>query len=77
MKKKLLVLMPSLLGIFLFSCAGDTSSQSSTNESKTDSVTSSKTDIKDSSSKETKMDFTNVSFESVSFVYDAKAHILP
>ena len=70
MKKKLVFLVPALLGLFLSACGG--SSGSSAESTKTSEPTSVSESTKDPS----KLDFTGVTFESAAYTYDGKPHIL-
>lgn len=60
MKKKLLFLVPILLGMFLAACNTSSGSTSSS----------------DGGSEQTKLDFTGVYFDSASYTYDGNPHIL-
>ena len=71
MKKKLLFLVPALLGMFLTACGGGGSSTPSE-----PSGGSSEPSGSDSGSDPAKSDFTGVAFESASYVYDGQPHIL-
>lgn len=67
MKKKLFFLIPALLGLFISACGGGSNAPEPSSGGDA------------SSSKEqdpTKENFTGVSFESASYVYDGQAHIL-
>ncbi len=72
MKKKLLFLVPALLGMFLSACGGG--GGGSTTPS--DPGGSSEPGGGSEPGGETKQDFTGVAFESASYVYDGQAHIL-
>ena len=72
MKKKLLFLVPALLGMFLSACGGG--GGGSTTPS--DPAGSSEPGVGSEPGGETKQDFTGVAFESASYVYDGQAHIL-
>ncbi len=72
MKKKLLFLVPALLGMFLSACGGG--GGGSTTPS--DPGGSSEPGGGSEPGGETKQDFTGVAFESASYVYDGQGHIL-
>ena len=63
MKKKILLLIPTVLGITLSACGGSPSEPSTTKE------TSPTSDV-------TKLDFTGVTFADATYVYDGTSHIL-
>lgn len=72
MKKKLLFLVPALLGMFLTACGGG--GGGSTTPSDPGGI--SEPGGGSEPGGETKQDFTGVAFESASYVYDGQAHIL-
>ncbi len=68
MKKKILFLIPALLGMFLSACnSGGASTTSSNNESSSGT---------ESEGDPTKSDFTDAVFESATYTYDGQPHIL-
>ena len=71
MKKKLLFLIPALLGMFLSACGGGGGSSTPS-----DPGGGSELGGGSEPGGETKQDFTGVSFESASYVYDGQPHIL-
>ena len=71
MKKKLLFLIPALLGMFLSACGGGSSTPTDNPGGGSDSGGES-----GSGGDSAKTDFTGVAFESASYVYDGQPHIL-
>ena len=71
MKKKFLFLIPALLGMFLSACGGGGGSSTPS-----DPGGGSELGGGSEPGGETKQDFTGVSFESASYVYDGQPHIL-
>ena len=70
MKKKLLFLIPALLGMFLTACGGGGSPTPNSSTGGSEPSGGSEP------GGETKQDFTGVVFESATYVYDGQAHIL-
>ena len=70
MKKAFLLVIPALLGMFLTSCGGGGGGETTSESPSTTSTTSTTT------SETKKEDFTGVTFESASVVYDGQGHIL-
>lgn len=76
MKKKRLVLVTALLGMFLTACGGGGGGGSSTTSDNPSIGSSEVGGSSEPGSEPAKLDFTGVSFESASYVYDGQAHIL-
>lgn len=82
MKKKAIFLVPALLGLFLSACGGGNGGGGKSNDQSTPSNASSGEAAQSSSiniassSQQSKADFTGVSFQSASYVYDNAPHIL-
>ena len=80
MKKKSLIVVPILLGLFLTSCNASSIPSSSTSDtSSTESSSSSESSSESSSSTSSepaKQDFANAVFASATYTYDGNSHIL-
>ena len=72
MKKKLLYLIPALLGMFLTACGGGGGSPTPSEKQSESASAPEESESTDPS----KADFTGVAFESASYVYDGQPHIL-
>ena len=72
MKKKLLFLVPALLGMFLSACGGGGGTNTPSNDESKPTESTEPAGTSDS----TKLDFTGVSFESATYTYDGNPHIL-
>ena len=75
MKKKLLFVLPALFSMFLAAC-GEKSTEKPANSGESSQTPSGDQGGQDQDRDPSKLDFTGVAFESVSYVYDGQPHIL-
>ena len=77
MRKKLLFLIPALLGMFLSACGGEPSTPSGDNGGSNEPSGGNGENTEPSGGSDpAKLDFTGVSFESATYTYDGNPHIL-